>query len=201
MPKPAKRQIAIAGTIPASHTGGILIATDGAVDQTRVAGAYLATSGHYGARAHPYPPETSGPARVTVAELRAILWALQAVTATVGPSRPITVVTDSTDALRFLDSWQAGGTRMPDGYKTSYRGSGNRPALLDLQQIVEYTPGLTFAHVKGHAGHPLNEAADSLAKLALRCSKGTVDKRCAADLAPKWAQRDLKAWNEQPADA
>jgi len=65
---------------------------------------------------------------------------------------------------------------MPDGYRTSWRASGQQPALVELQQIAEYTPGLAFTHIKGYAGHPLNEAADSLAKLALRCSRGLMDR-------------------------
>lgn len=202
MPKPLKRQIALAGTVPSGHaTGPVLVATDAAVDDARAGGGYLATSGHYGARAHPYPRDISGPSRTTVAELRAILWALQTVNVSVGQSQPITLLTDSTDALNFLTAWQAGGTRLPDGYRTSWRSTGNTPALVELQQIAEYTPGLTFTHVKGHAGHPLNEAADSLAKLALRCSKGVVDRNRAAELAPDWARQNLKAWTAQGADA
>ncbi|MER6572608.1 RNase H family protein [Streptomyces sp. NPDC001093] len=202
MPKPLKRQIALAGTVPSRHTTGtVLVATDAAVDDARAGGGYLATSGHYGARAHPYPRDISGPSRSTVAELRAILWALQAVTASVGSSRPVTVLTDSADALGYLTAWQAGGTRMPDGYRVSWRSSDRQPTLVELQQMAEYTPGLTFTHVKGHVGHPLNEAADSLAKLALRCSKGVVDRGRAAELAPEWAQQNLKAWRAQAADA
>ncbi|MGW3150469.1 MULTISPECIES: ribonuclease H family protein [Streptomyces] len=55
----------------------------------------------------------------------------------------------------------------------------------------EYTPDLTFVHQKAHAGHPLNEAADSLAKLGLRCVSGGVPLTELPRLVPLWAPGGL----------
>ncbi|MFF5728262.1 hypothetical protein [[Kitasatospora] papulosa] len=48
------------------------------------------------------------------------------------------------------------------------------PTLLKLQMLAEYTPDLIFVHEKAHVGHPLNEAADSLAQLGLRAVHAAV---------------------------
>ncbi|MEO3978798.1 RNase H family protein, partial [Streptomyces sp. CAU 1734] len=198
MPRP-RRSLTITGTVPAStDTDPVHLATDAAIDPVRMAGGYLATSGHFGIRAHPYGHAMSGPDRTTVGELRAILTALEVVTRAVGVHRKILVQTDSTRALAYLNRWQRGHTWMPEGYDTAQRSDGRPPALILLQQIAEYTPNLIFTHVKAHAGHPLNECADSLAKLGLRVSKGMLDAASARELAPTWAAANL-ARHDAPA--
>ncbi|MDN3056883.1 hypothetical protein PH213_20475 [Streptomyces sp. SRF1] len=72
--------------------------------------------------------------------------------------------------------------------------AGRTSTPLEFQQIAEYIPGLAITYVKGHAGHPLNECADSLAKLALCTSRGMVDQARAAEIAPDWARRNLEAY-------
>ncbi|MDG9703768.1 RNase H family protein [Streptomyces sp. DH37] len=182
-------QVRITGTVPAIG-GPVHLATDASEDPRRVAGGYLSTTGHYGVHAHMYPRKASGVSRTVVAELRAVLWGLQDVLATIGISRPVTVHTDSTCALSYLHAWQQGSTHMPPGYRATRRSPGPR-SLVELQQLAEYTPGLTFVHVKGHAGHPLNEAADYFARLGLRCSRGTVPRARVTELAPQWARDSL----------
>jgi hypothetical protein len=94
---------------------------------------------------------------------------------------------DNLQALRHLRSWQQCGTDMPEGYDTHLRSQGRRPSLVTLQSLAEHTPDLTFVHEKAHAGHPLNEAADSLAKLGLRCVRGAVPPAELRRLVPLWA--------------
>lgn len=48
---------------------------------------------------------------------------------------------------------------------------------------------ISFRRVYGHAGHPLNETADSLAKLGLRYTRGWTDKDQARELSSQWARR------------
>lgn len=168
--------------------GPILLATDASVGgPDRVASGYLATTGHAGLRAHLYPKYLARPhSRVVVTELRAVYWGLTAVLHE-HPGRPIEVRVDNLQALRHLHSWQQGGTDMPEGYDTHLRSQGRRPSLVKLQLLAEYTQHLTFAHEKAHAGHPLNEAADSLAKLGLRCVRGAVPRTELPRLVPLWA--------------
>ncbi|MEV6763715.1 hypothetical protein AB0N16_24375 [Streptomyces sp. NPDC051105] len=146
--------------------GPIVLATDASLGgPDRVASGYLATTGHASLRAHLYPKYLARPhSRVVVTELRAVYWGLKAVLHE-HPGRPIEVRVDNLQALRHLHSWQQGGTDMPEGYDTHLRSQGRRPSLVKLQLLAEYTPHLTFVYEKAHAGHPLNEAADSLAKL------------------------------------
>ena len=185
--------IHISGTVTPHTTQHIYLATDAATDPTRAASGYLSTTGHYGAHAHPYPATTSGHERTTVTELRAIHRALNAIRNTAETGQPVTILTDSTNALAYLNEWRNGGTRMPEGYITTWRATGKQPTLAKLQQQVASTKNLRWSHVKGHSGHPLNECADSLAKLALRCCRGQIDRDQAKALAPQWAERNLKA--------
>lgn len=56
---------------------------------------------------------------------------------------------------------------MPDGYDLRPRKQG-APTLVRLAERVAALPALRVEHVKAHSGHPLNEAADSLASIARR---------------------------------
>jgi hypothetical protein len=54
-------------------------------------------------------------------------------------------------------------------YDLDPRHAGAAPALVTLAELVSARrDGLTLAHVKGHAGHTLNEGADLLATIARR---------------------------------
>ncbi|MEU6654939.1 hypothetical protein ABZ904_37385 [Streptomyces sp. NPDC046900] len=179
--------------------GPIVLATDASVGPDRVASGYLATTGHTGLRAHPYPRYLVRPhSRVVVTELRAVYWGLKAVLAA-HPGHAIEVRVDNLQALRHLHSWQQGGTDMPEGYDTHLRSQGRKPRLVKLQMLAEYTPNLTFVHEKAHAGHPLNEAADSLAKLGLRCLRGTVPRTELPRLVPLWATGALADYRHSQA--
>ncbi|MDN3284419.1 hypothetical protein QWL27_01230 [Streptomyces thermocarboxydus] len=101
---------------------------------------------------------------------------------------------DNLEALELLHEWQGGGYLMPDGYETRLRSQGRRPSLVKLQMYAEYTPGLTFVHEKAHVGNPLNEAADSPAKLGVRCVgcvRGMVPTAEIPRLVPLWASGAL----------
>jgi len=59
--------------------------------------------------------------------------------------------------------------RMPPQYDLHPRHAGAAPALVTLAELVSARRGeLALAHVKGHAGHTLNEGADLLATIARR---------------------------------
>jgi ribonuclease HI len=151
--------------VPAA--GPVLIATDGSCsgDGRHCSWAFLATSGHWGCQAGDYRHDNvNGGSGALVAELRAVYLALRFV------AGPATLLVDSTIALRYLRLWQRGETgRMPPQYDLHPRRQGTAPALVTLAGLVRARGDeLTTAHVKGHAGHTLNEGADLLATIARR---------------------------------
>jgi ribonuclease HI len=167
--------------------GPIVVATDASVGRDRVAAGFIATTGHTGLRAHLYPVHIARPrTRTVVTELRAAYWGLKPVLAA-HPGRSVEVRVDSLEALGYLHAWQNGSVRMPEGYDTRLRSQGRMPTLLKLQMLAEYTPDLIFVHEKAHVGNPLNEAADSLAKLGLRAVHGKVPVSEIPRLVPLWA--------------
>jgi ribonuclease HI len=104
-----------------------------------------------------------------VAELRAAWRAVSALIDSRFARANITVLTDSSEALDYLRKWQAGQEVYPAGYQLQ-RLSGRRSSLEQLAEQLRHDGNrYTLSKVRGHAGHHLNEAADSLARLALRC--------------------------------
>jgi ribonuclease HI len=147
----------------------VTVATDGSYkidlrDQAirhPISWGYVATNGIYGCGSAPMPHVITGPDKATVAELRAIWWALHRLV----PDHSVTIVTDSMDSVELVEAWRAGDTRMPFGYRTERRG-GRIATLTRLARLVTEHPNLvTATWVRGHSGHPLNEAADALAKV------------------------------------
>ena len=162
--KPLTGQARVAAATPA---GPVLIATDGSCsgDGRHCSWAFIATSGHWGCQAGDYRNDNvNGGSGALIAELRAVYLALRFV---VGP---VTLLVDSTIALRYLRAWQHGQTgRMPPQYDLHPRRQGTAPALVTLAGLVRARAHeLTLAHVKAHAGHTLNEGADLLATIARR---------------------------------
>lgn len=164
--------------------GRVVLATDASIYETSstaltgspesaatISGGWIATSGHYGLRAHAYSAERSGRDRTTVVELRAVHWGLKNVL----PDVPGTVEVwvDNIEAIKFLLAWKAGEKRFPHNYNRARVSSGKQPGLVQLRNVVlAHADRLTFCHVKGHAGSPLNNAADSLAGMAARAWRG-----------------------------
>ncbi|MGC4749680.1 ribonuclease HI [Micromonospora sp. DT201] len=128
---------------------------------------YMVSDGHYGLLGRGTGRlDPTGKSRVLVDELRAVDYLL---TGYEEVPAGMTVLLDSLTALRYLHRWQAGETdAMPVGYSLRQRRWSDKPTLVRLAEQVAHRPDLTFAHVKGHSGHPLNEAADALCHMARR---------------------------------
>ena len=150
---------------PASSAHELVAATDASWKGTAGGYAYVTSDGRWGLRSHSrchFDP--TGPSRALVSELRAVEFLLAAVDA---PGLRLTVLVDSAPALGFLAHWRSGDTgRMPRGYSLRPRNSGS-PTLVRLADRISRS-NVVFRHVKGHDGHPLNEAADSLSAMARR---------------------------------
>jgi len=157
----------LTGRARVTATGPVLIATDGSSsgDGKHCSWAFIATSGHWGCQAGDYRHDNvNGRSGALIAELRAVYLALRCVPG------PVTLLVDSIIALRYLHAWRRGQTsRMPPQYDLHPRHAGAAPALVTLAGLVSAgRDELAFAHVKGHAGHTLNEGADLLATIARR---------------------------------
>jgi ribonuclease HI len=157
----------LTGHARVTATGPVLIATDGSSsgDGKHCAWAFIATSGHWGCQAGDYRRDNvNGRSGALVAELRAVYLALRCVPG------PVALLVDSIIALRYLHAWRRGETsRMPPQYDLHPRHAGAAPALVTLAELVSARRDeLALAHVKGHAGHTLNEGADLLATIARR---------------------------------
>jgi ribonuclease HI len=157
----------LTGRARVTATGPVLIATDGSSsgDGSHCAWAFIATSGYWGCQAGDYRHDNvNGRSGALIAELRAVYLALGCV------AGPVTLLIDSLIALRYLHAWRRGDTgRMPPQYDLHPRHAGAAPALVTLAELVSARRGeLALAHVKGHAGHTLNEGADLLATIARR---------------------------------
>jgi ribonuclease HI len=155
---------------------------------------YLVSDGHWGMRGwRTSRLDPTGHSKVLVTELRAIEFMLARFA-----SGPLTVLVDSTSALHHLRLWQQGAVDvMPAGYDLRARHGGRKPTLVRLAVRVSGRPDLTFRHVKGHSGHLLNEAADSLAKIARRRVQSTFD---ATSTAEDLAASFLTSWHQSAQD-
>ncbi len=154
--------------------GPLVAATDAAYKQRRGGFGYLVTDGRWGMRTWSAPRdqvsavlEPTGASKVLVSELRAVALLLDRL----GPNggQLTRLLMDSTTAIGYLRSWQDGDVeRMPKGYSLRPRIQADEPTLVRLARRVAELPQLRVEHVSSHSGHPLNEAADALAELAMR---------------------------------
>ena len=95
------------------------------------------------------------------AELTAVLDLLQQ---TAHLSEDLLVYCDSTYVINSVTKWMAGWKRR--GWK---KGDGKPVLNVEIMQALDEAMAgrrVEFAWVKGHSGHPLNEAADRLANAA-----------------------------------
>jgi ribonuclease HI len=124
---------------------------------------YLTTSGLYGLGTATIAGNIVGGDRALQGELRAIWNAL----GHIDDSHPVTLITDSMDAIELMAQWRDGYlNQMPRGYTTE-RISGRPATLVQLAaKVHEAGDRIEARWVRGHTGHPLNEGADALAKLA-----------------------------------
>ncbi|MFV1990687.1 MAG: RNase H family protein, partial [Acidimicrobiales bacterium] len=87
-------------------------------------------------------------------------------------SGPVEVVSDSTYVVNcFRDNWHVGWRQR--GWKNAKKDPvANRDLWEPFVDLVEARGDVTFTWVKGHSGHPMNDAADALATGAALTQQG-----------------------------
>jgi ribonuclease HI len=189
--QPEKRLPGVHGDIERwTGTGPVIAATDASWKKGHGGLGYLTSTGRWGFRSRPEDrTDPTGRSKVLVNELRAVELLLSAL----GEVSELVLLIDSLSALTYLRSWQNGRTElMPDGYDLRPRRQGV-PTLVRLAERVAALPALHVEHVKAHSGHPLNEAADSLASIARRRLTESFD---AAARAEDLAKSFLLTWHQ-----
>jgi ribonuclease HI len=132
--------------------------------------AFLTTGGRYGFGTSTIPGRIVGGDRALQGELRAIWWALVKTPDT----HPLKFIIDSMDAIELLADWKKGGEQMPRGY-TLARSSGREATLLQLaHRVRDAGDRIETEWVRSHTGHPMNEGADALAKMARAWATGRL---------------------------
>lgn len=148
----------------------LTVATDGSAHRGRIAWGWLAEDGtHACGTSVPAREQATRRSQIVLAELIAISEAIRST-----PARPLLIRSDSRVAIALVRAWAAGGDRLPGGYNAAHHTATRRGGLCWMQeQVRREAHRLDIVWVHGHAGDPLNEGADSLAKLARRAAEGT----------------------------
>jgi ribonuclease HI len=92
-----------------------------------------------------------------IAELTAVL---RAVERAAGSDRPLVVHTDSQYAIGVLSK--------------GWKAKANQQLIADIRQALTARPGVRLVYVPGHAGVPMNERADQLAREAVSSRRSRV---------------------------
>ncbi|MEB0004015.1 hypothetical protein QN357_13875 [Cryobacterium sp. RTC2.1] len=136
----------------------LTLATDGSSGNRGMSGwAWVSEQGTYRAG-------TLASSSILVAELRAITEAIEANRS----ANRMCVLTDSQPALSLISETISTGIIRDRHGKP---GAKNAAALLNRLHWLSRKHVITFEWIKGHAGHPLNSAADRLAVQARRCAQ------------------------------
>ena len=108
--------------------------------------------------------ELNGGEGLTTNNRMELLAAISALESLARPSA-ITIVTDSQYVKNGVTSWIHGWKR--NGWKTSQKKPVKNEDLWRRLDLAQAQHDVSWAWVKGHAGHPENERADELARAGM----------------------------------
>jgi len=147
----------------------LIAATDGSARRGTVGYGWLAEDGQFGLDGAPYAKHWLGPERALIAELLAIDDAVRVLT-----NRQLTLLCDSSSAIRMIRGWMKGEETLPVGYfKAADRPFGPLGGLVEARERLHVNRDrVMLRRVIGHRHEPLNEGADALARLASRYAIG-----------------------------
>ncbi|MXX00547.1 MAG: ribonuclease HI [Acidimicrobiia bacterium] len=148
------------GYKPVSKLNRVTVATDGS-------GETRGGPGGWGWAAEDGPYQWGGDPHTThqVMELTAVLELLRVFP----PDQPLSIQADSIYVIKTFTEW------LPVWRKNGMRGSGGKEVA--HRELIETIDGLLngrdicWEKVKSHSGHPLNDMADSLARLGRIAAK------------------------------
>jgi len=138
----------------------ILIHTDGACSGNPGPGGWGAILEWKGHR-----KELSGAEPETTNNRMELLAAIRALQAIKGKDKPVRLVTDSTYVRDGVTKWIHGWKR--NGWKTAAKKPVKNDDLWKELDEAARRHDVTWEWVKGHSGHPENDRADELARLAI----------------------------------
>lgn len=138
----------------------ILIHTDGACSGNPGPGGWGAILEWKGHR-----KELSGAEPETTSNRMELLAAIRALQAIKGKGKPVRLVTDSTYVRDGVTKWIHGWKR--NGWKTAAKKPVKNDDLWKELDEAARRHDVTWEWVKGHSGHPENDRADELARLAI----------------------------------
>ena len=138
----------------------ILIHTDGACSGNPGPGGWGAILEWNGHR-----KELSGAEPKTTNNRMELLAAIRALQAIKGKGKPVRLVTDSIYVRDGVTKWIHGWKR--NGWKTAAKKPVKNDDLWKELDEAAKRHDVTWEWVKGHSGHPENDRADELARLAI----------------------------------
>lgn len=141
-------------------SGEILIHTDGACSGNPGPGGWGAVLEWKGHR-----KEISGAEPETTNNRMELMAAIRALQAIKGKGKPVRLVTDSTYVRDGVTKWIHGWKR--NGWKTAAKKPVKNDDLWKELDEAARRHDVTWEWVKGHSGHPENDRADELARLAI----------------------------------
>ncbi len=116
--------------------------------------------------------ELSGAERETTNNRMEMMAAIEALEALKRPSK-VDLTTDSAYLRNGITQWIHGWKR--NGWKTADKKPVKNADLWQRLETATHRHNVTWHWVKGHAGHPENERADELARLAIKDLNGRGD--------------------------
>lgn len=169
---------------------GTVVAVDGSMRKIRkgrtVGMAWVDDAGDWWLDYFPFHPRFNSAAHVFHAELRAVKKAVLL------HNHKVDVLCDSQGVVELVQAWQRGET----GDVPKYYWTG----LYQFRDVVHADPDrFTITWVRGHAGHPLNEAADALAGLGSRARRDGLTRAAVAERASGIAASFASTYREAAA--